>query len=126
VLAGPPNTLADPKPASSRSTTSTFGAPVGGRNGSIGGNDVSGSFASYVGYPLRWPVRDREDLTLELIALAHATPPGTCSLRRRPRATCLLSRRERGPASPRLMRCPRMGAVVWRPDQPEWWVIRVG
>ena len=46
VEQGPPNALDEPKPASSSSTTSTFGAPAGGRSGSIGGNDVSGSFAS--------------------------------------------------------------------------------
>jgi hypothetical protein len=51
VRQGPPNTLDEPKPASSISTTSTFGAPAGGRSGSIGGNDVSGSFASYVVSP---------------------------------------------------------------------------
>ena len=46
VEQGPPNALDEPKPASSSRTTSTFGAPAGGRNGSIGGNEVSGSFAS--------------------------------------------------------------------------------
>ena len=35
-----------PKPASSSSTIRTFGAPAGGRSGLIGGNVVSGSFAS--------------------------------------------------------------------------------
>src|SRR5215203_7482532 len=48
VLHGPPNALDAPKPTSSRRTTRTFGAPAGGSNGSIGGNAVSGSFASYV------------------------------------------------------------------------------
>jgi hypothetical protein len=43
---GPPNALEAPNPTSSSSTTSTFGAPAGGRRGSIGGNEVSGSFAS--------------------------------------------------------------------------------
>ncbi len=33
------------------STTSTFGAPAGGRSGTIGGYFVSGSFASYVVSP---------------------------------------------------------------------------
>ena len=42
----PPNALDAPKPTSSRRTTSTFGAPSGARTGSIGGNAVSGSFAS--------------------------------------------------------------------------------
>jgi hypothetical protein len=51
VLHGPPNALDDPNPASSTSTISTFGAPSGGRNGTIGGNTVSGSFASYVVSP---------------------------------------------------------------------------
>ena len=46
VLHGPPNALEAPKPTSSSRTTSTFGAPAGGRSGSIGGKDVSGSFAS--------------------------------------------------------------------------------
>src|SRR6187455_2566639 len=51
VAIGPPNALDDAKPASSISTTSTFGAPAGGRSGSIGGNAVAGSFASYVVTP---------------------------------------------------------------------------
>ena len=46
VWHGPPNALDAPNPTSSSSTTSTFGAPAGGRSGSIAGNDVSGSFAS--------------------------------------------------------------------------------
>ena len=46
VLQGPPNALDDPNPASSSSTMSTFGAPSGGRSGSIGANRASGSFAS--------------------------------------------------------------------------------
>ena len=43
---GPPNALDAPKPQSSIKMTSTFGAPAGGRSGSIGGNDVVGSLAS--------------------------------------------------------------------------------
>ena len=43
---GPPNVLDAPNPTSSSSTISTFGAPSGGSSGSIGGNAVSGSFAS--------------------------------------------------------------------------------
>src|SRR5580765_2743393 len=46
VAHGPPNVLEAAKPTSSSRTTSTFGAPAGGRNGSIGGNVASGSFAS--------------------------------------------------------------------------------
>ena len=46
VRHGPPKVLAAPKPTSSSSTISTFGAPAGGTNGSMGGNVVSGSFAS--------------------------------------------------------------------------------
>ena len=46
VAHGPPNALDEPKPASSSMTISTFGAPSGGRNSSIGANDVSGSLAS--------------------------------------------------------------------------------
>ena len=46
VLTGPPKALEAPKPTSSISTIRTFGAPSGGRSGSIGGNDVAGSFAS--------------------------------------------------------------------------------
>ena len=46
VLHGPPKALDAPKPTSSSRTTSTFGAPSGGRSGSIGGKEVSGSFAS--------------------------------------------------------------------------------
>jgi hypothetical protein len=46
VRHGPPNALEAPKPTSSSRTTTTFGAPAGGSNGSIGGKAVSGSFAS--------------------------------------------------------------------------------
>src|SRR6478736_1454252 len=46
VRHGPPKALEAPKPTSSSRTTSTFGAPVGGRSGSIGGNVASGSLAS--------------------------------------------------------------------------------
>jgi hypothetical protein len=46
VLHGPPNALAAPNPTSSSKMTRTFGAPSGGRNGSTGGNLVSGSLAS--------------------------------------------------------------------------------
>jgi hypothetical protein len=46
VSTGPPNALEAPKPTSSSKTTRTFGAPSGGNKGSIGGYDVSGSFAS--------------------------------------------------------------------------------
>ena len=46
VRHGPPNALDAPKPTSSSSITRTFGAPAGGRSGSIGGNDVAGSLAS--------------------------------------------------------------------------------
>ncbi len=51
VAITPPNALDAPKPTSSMSTTRTFGAPSGGRSCVIGGNDVSGSFASYVVSP---------------------------------------------------------------------------
>src|SRR3954452_13715033 len=51
VWHGPPNALEAPKPTSSSKTTKTFGAPSGGSNGSIGGNAVSGSLASYVVKP---------------------------------------------------------------------------
>src|SRR3954471_24516016 len=51
VWHGPPKALEAPKPTSSISTTSTFGAPFGGRSGTIGGYDVSGSLASYVVSP---------------------------------------------------------------------------
>src|SRR4029079_7617632 len=46
VAHGPPKALEAPKPTSSSRTTSTFGAPSGGRRGSIGGNAASGSLAS--------------------------------------------------------------------------------
>src|SRR5262245_58003918 len=48
VWHGPPNALAAPKPTSSIRINSTFGAPAGGRIGTIGGYFVSGSLASYV------------------------------------------------------------------------------
>src|SRR4051812_39115879 len=51
VSHGPPNALDEPNPASSSMTTNTFGAPAGGRTGSIGGYAVSGSFASNVVSP---------------------------------------------------------------------------
>ena len=51
VRHGPPNALDAPKPTSSSRTISTFGAPSGGSSGSIGGNAVSGSLASYVVRP---------------------------------------------------------------------------
>src|SRR6266576_7052344 len=47
----PPNALEAPKPTSSSRTTRTFGAPIGGRSGLIGGNFVLGSLASYVVRP---------------------------------------------------------------------------
>ena len=46
VWHGPPKALDAPKPTSSTSTTRTFGAPSGGRSGSIGGKLVFGSLAS--------------------------------------------------------------------------------
>ena len=52
VAIAPPNALDAPKPTSSSRTTSTFGAPAGGRTCSIGGKDVSGSLASYVVRPM--------------------------------------------------------------------------
>ena len=48
---GPPKALEAPKPTSSIRTKRTLGAPSGGRSGTIGGNVVSGSFASYVVSP---------------------------------------------------------------------------
>src|SRR6187551_918531 len=46
VAHGPPNALEAAKPTSSSRTTSTFGAPAGGRSGSVGGNVALGSLAS--------------------------------------------------------------------------------
>src|SRR5690348_3088883 len=46
VAHGPPNALEAAKPTSSSRTTSTLGAPSGGRSGSIAGNEASGSLAS--------------------------------------------------------------------------------
>ena len=46
VAIGPPKALEAPNPQSSIRTISTLGAPVGGRSDWIGGNAVSGSFAS--------------------------------------------------------------------------------
>ena len=46
VWHGPPNADDEPKPASSIRTTSTLGAPLGGRSVLIGGYLVSGSLAS--------------------------------------------------------------------------------
>src|SRR3954470_23521902 len=52
MLIGPPKALEAPKPTSSSRITSTLGAPVGGSKVGIGGNFVSGSFASYVVKPI--------------------------------------------------------------------------
>src|SRR5262245_21881054 len=51
VWHGPPNALEAPNPTSSIRITSTLGAPVGGRSGTIGGIRVSGSLALYVVTP---------------------------------------------------------------------------
>jgi hypothetical protein len=51
VAQGPPKALEAPKPTSSIRMINTFGADAGARTGLIGGNDVSGSFASYVVSP---------------------------------------------------------------------------
>ena len=51
IAHGPPNALDAAKPTSSSKTMSTLGAPAGGSSGSIGGNDVSGSLASYGSVP---------------------------------------------------------------------------
>jgi len=51
---GPPKALAEPNPASSIRMISTLGAPLGGRNCSIGANLVSGSLASEVINPVRF------------------------------------------------------------------------
>ncbi len=50
VSQGPPKAVAAPKPTSSIRTMITFGAPGGGRSGSIGGKSRPGSVASYL-YP---------------------------------------------------------------------------
>src|SRR4051794_41916633 len=52
VAHGPPNALEAAKPTSSRRMTSTFGAPVGGRSGSIGGEGVSGGLGGRGPRPL--------------------------------------------------------------------------
>src|SRR3954454_15444787 len=55
VAHGPPNALDAAKPTSSSKTTSTLGAPAGGRSGSIAANDASGSLASYGSVPSNGP-----------------------------------------------------------------------
>src|SRR4029078_12212431 len=52
VSHGPPNALDAAKPTSALNTTSTFGAPDGGRSWSLDGKLVAGSFASYVTRPV--------------------------------------------------------------------------
>src|SRR6478752_1955643 len=52
VAHGPPKALEAAKPTSSSNTISTLGAPAGGRSGSIGANDASGSLASYGSVPV--------------------------------------------------------------------------
>lgn len=46
VAHGPPKALDEPNPASSIRMSSTLGAPLGGHSCRIGGNLLSGSFAS--------------------------------------------------------------------------------
>src|SRR4030095_8439057 len=52
VAQGPPKALDEPNPASSMRMIRTLGAPLGGRNCSIGGYFASGSLASYVIRPV--------------------------------------------------------------------------
>ena len=51
-----------------------FGAPSGGRSGSIGGNAVSGSFASYVRDSDVLMVRNRQNAALNRAVLRHLSP----------------------------------------------------
>src|SRR5258708_25831505 len=53
VWHGPPKALDEPNPASSMRMTSTLGAPLGGRNCSIGGHFGVRYFASYAIRPVR-------------------------------------------------------------------------
>ena len=71
VSIGPPKALEAPKPTSSIRTMRTFGAPSGGRSGSIGGNVVAGSLASYVVSPTGGDVGNRQDVALQLRSLGH-------------------------------------------------------
>ena len=79
---GPPNAEDDPQPVSSISTTSTFGAPGGGRIGWIGGYFVSGFFASkVVGAIGRLAVGDRQYFALERVSYWHLRAYGSpCSV----------------------------------------------
>src|SRR3954447_25261874 len=52
VAHGPPKALEAAKPTSSSRITRTFGAPAGGRSGSIGGKLDSGSLASKAATPV--------------------------------------------------------------------------
>src|SRR6476619_4953954 len=83
VAHGPPNALEAPKPTSSSSTTSTLGAPAGGRSGSIGGNVASGSLASRGSSPsygrsgIGRTSREIRSVTLLLLsALSQSVGPG--------------------------------------------------
>ena len=82
VWHGPPNAEDDPQPASSISTTSTFGAPCDGRIGWIVGYFVSGSFASkVVGAIGRLTVGDRQYFALERVSYWHLRAYGSpCSV----------------------------------------------
>src|SRR6187551_2344871 len=77
VAHGPPNALDPAKPTSSSRTTSTFGAPAGGRSGSIGGNVASGSLASRGSSPsyglsgIGRTSRERGSVTLLLLSVPH-------------------------------------------------------
>ena len=55
----------------------TFGAPSGGRSGSIGGKRVSGSLASYVVRPMCGPIRNRQD---RAGIFGHYTTSFSCEL----------------------------------------------
>src|SRR4051794_41211944 len=73
VAHGPPNALDAPKPTSSSRTTSTFGAPAGGRTGSIGGNDVFRALGAEGGRPMCCPSGVGRDVRLvsEGVGLTH-------------------------------------------------------
>src|SRR6187551_1936957 len=77
VAHGPPNALEAANPTSSSRTTSTLGAPAGGRSGSIGGNLASGSLASRGSSPayglsgIGRTSRELWSVTLLLLSVPH-------------------------------------------------------
>src|SRR3954466_15009709 len=79
VAHGPPKALDAAKPTSSSSTTSTLGAPSGGRSGSIGGNVAAGSLAS-IGRSPSYGLSGIGRTSRELLSVTLPSFPGHTSV----------------------------------------------